>query len=259
MRIPAARRVIVVTLLACFARAAIADELAPEIPRTAAVALSGLGFVLAAEATPGTFMPAQCRWCEPPGFDRSVRDALRWSNPGSASTLSHVELAAVTVGLASADLAARRDLRRGAEDLLVATEAIALAEVGIEVLKLTTARRRPAAWAAGVRRDAGDDASFASGHAAAAFAAAGAFGTIAHLRGGSAVPVYAAGFAAAAGVGYLRVAGDRHWLSDVAAGAALGTAVGVAAPLLLHRRSGSSASPVSISAGPGVATLTIAF
>jgi membrane-associated phospholipid phosphatase len=55
------------------------------------------------------------------------------------------------------------------------------------------------------------------------------------------------------------MAADRHWLSDVAAGAVLGTAVGIAAPLLLHRASGSSPPSFALSAGPGVATLTVAF
>jgi membrane-associated phospholipid phosphatase len=256
--LPRVRIVTLTLLLGCFAQPAnAADELAPEPARTAAVAASALGLVLGAELTAGTFLPAQCRWCGPPAFDRSVRDALRWSDTSRANLLSHVTVTALGLGLATADFAARGDLNRGAEDLLVAVEAIAVAGVATEVVKFAAARRRPYAWAAGVRRDANDDSSFPSGHAAAAFAAAGAFGTIAHLRGDSAAPVYAAGFAAATGVAYLRVAADRHWLSDVATGAALGTAIGVAMPLLLHRRSASSRSSVAFSAGPGVATLTI--
>jgi membrane-associated phospholipid phosphatase len=40
----------------------------------------------------------------------------------------------------------------------------------------------------------------------------------------------------ASGVGYLRVAGEAHWLTDVLAGAAMGGGVGFAVPWLLHRR-----------------------
>jgi membrane-associated phospholipid phosphatase len=260
MRLRRVRIVIPGILLGCFVQpAAASDRLAPEPARTAAIAASALGLILGAELTPGTLMPAQCRWCDPPAFDRSVRDALRWSDTSRANLLSHVAVSSVGLGLATADFAARGDLDRGAEDLLVAVEAIAIAGVATEVVKFAAARRRPYAWAAGVRREANDDTSFPSGHAAAAFAAAGAFGTIAHLRGDSAAPVYAVGFAAATGVAYLRMAADRHWLSDVATGAALGTAIGVAAPLLLHRRSASSRSSVAFSAGPGVATLAISF
>jgi membrane-associated phospholipid phosphatase len=57
------------------------------------------------------------------------------------------------------------------------------------------------------------------------------------LRGYAGWPwVYAGGFTAAAAVGYLRMAGDKHWLADVAAAAAIGTASGLLTPLLLHRK-----------------------
>jgi membrane-associated phospholipid phosphatase len=58
---------------------------------------------------------------------------------------------------------------------------------------------------------------------------------VARLRGYPAWPaVYAAGFGAAAAVGYLRIAADEHWLSDVVAAAAVGAGLGVAVPLLFH-------------------------
>src|SRR5690349_11094924 len=67
MRLRSVRIVIVTTLLGCFARrAGGADELAPEPARTAAVASLALGLILGAELTPGTLVPAQSTWCEPP-------------------------------------------------------------------------------------------------------------------------------------------------------------------------------------------------
>jgi membrane-associated phospholipid phosphatase len=39
----------------------------------------------------------------------------------------------------------------------------------------------------------------------------------------------------ASAVGYLRVAGDQHWATDVLAGAAVGGLVGWAVPWVFHR------------------------
>lgn len=76
-----------------------------------------------------------------------------------------------------------------------------------------------------------------SGHASGTFAGAAAFGTVAMLRGYPGWPwLSAAGFTSATAISYLRMAADRHWLTDVVAGAALGTGIGIAVPLLLHRK-----------------------
>jgi membrane-associated phospholipid phosphatase len=129
---------------------------------------------------------------------------------------------------------------------------MALAAAATQVAKFTFARRRPAAWAAGARTSPDDDRAFFSGHVATAFAAAGAFGTVARLRGYPHWPaVYAAGFAGAAAIGYLRMAADEHWLTDVVAGAAVGTALGIGVPLLLH--SGCGEERVSIAPLAGAA------
>jgi membrane-associated phospholipid phosphatase len=241
----------------CIARPAAGDDLAPEAPRTAIVAGASLALVGVAELARDRLVPPTCRWCDPPALDRHARDAFLWSDPHAASVLSDVAVVALPVALAGADLAARGDARRAGEDALVAVESIALAEVGTEVVKFSVVRRRPGAVAAGARQSADDDLSFFSGHTSGAFAAAAAFGTVARLRGDRAAwAVYAAGFTAAAGVGYLRVAADKHWLTDVAAGAAFGTAVGVAVPLVLHRR---SAPGPSVSVGPRSVVLQLAF
>ena len=46
--------------------------------------------------------------------------------------------------------------------------------------------------------------------------------------------------------GYLRIAADKHYLSDVLTGALVGSAFGVAMPYFLHRR--GAAIPVSVTA-----------
>src|SRR5437870_2234290 len=85
------------------------------------------------------------------------------------------------------------------------------------------------------RASADDDASFYSGHTSAAFAVATSFATCASMRGdGEAWVAWAAGLPLAALTGYLRIAADRHYLSDVLVGAGAGTLFGTLVPRLLH-------------------------
>lgn len=100
------------------------------------------------------------------------------------------------------------------------------------------------------------DESFPSGHSALAFAAATSFAVLA-LRAAPAdsrTPWLVAGaYLLASGEGALRVASGEHFLSDVAAGAALGAGIGyLAASLRLRPRAGAQGS------GEGVAALVSA-
>lgn len=212
------------------------QPLAVNVPVTAAVAAGGLALWGAGELAKGELTPSTCRWCTPTALDRHVRAQVVWSDPNAAGVLSSVLVFALPASLAGADfLFAGRDVRRASEDVLVSMEAVALAAVSVQLAKSASARRRPAAWAAGVRTGPDDDRAFFSGHVATAFAAAGAFGTVAKMRGYPEWPaVYAIGFSVATTVGYLRMAADEHWLTDVAAAAAVGSALGIAVPLLLH-------------------------
>jgi membrane-associated phospholipid phosphatase len=68
--------------------------------------------------------------------------------------------------------------------------------------------------------------------------------------------VYGIGFTAAATTSYLRMAADEHWLTDVLAGAAVGTAVGIGLPWL-HRR--AVARHVQLSPMRGGLALAVRF
>ena len=79
--------------------------------------------------------------------------------------------------------------------------------------------------------------SFFSLDTAWAFAIASSATTLSYLHGYSSTKYVAigSGFLAAT-AGTLRIVGDAHWATDVLTGAAVGTAIGIAVPVLLHPR-----------------------
>lgn len=113
--------------------------------------------------------------------------------------------------------------------------------------------------------------SFWSGHTSGAFTVAGLMcmhhAYLPLYGGGAAEPLTCAtAVAAAATVGYLRMAADQHFLTDVLVGAAVGTMSGLGVPWLLHYRGGAQAdargtgrsgSPISIHVAPGPLGLAV--
>jgi membrane-associated phospholipid phosphatase len=205
-----------------------------------------------------------CRWCEPSQFDRGARDLLRWRDTKAAASASDTLLLAVPLGsLAAAAWLGGRDggWREAAEDVLAVAGALALTAPITDMAKHGTARLRPGAWAAGGPSGEGDLHAFFSGHTSRTFAAATAAAQVARLRGRSSWKwIAAVGFAASAATGYLRVAADAHWATDVIAGAAAGTAIGLAVPpLVLRRRSEALAKGRGLQLAPAPGGLALVF
>lgn len=143
----------------------------------------------------------------------SLADAGTWL--GNAAVLFPVMGAVYGAGWATDSGAAQET---GAMGL----EALALGGVEADVMKYAAQRERP---------DGADKYSFPSGHATESFAVASVLGSQYGWEAG--VPAYlAAGF-----VGYSRLQNDKHWLSDVVAGAGLGILSGRAV-YRAHRRAG---------------------
>jgi membrane-associated phospholipid phosphatase len=190
--------------------------------------------------------PATCRWCQVNSLDSSVRDALVWSDTGAANVASNVGAYAIvplaTVGLTA--LAAEHDgrLPEMAGNSLVITEAVALSGALNQIVKFAAGRERPFVHALPASEKpltsnpADNNVSFYSSHTSFAFSLATASGTVASMRKYRLAPlVWAAGMVSAAAVGYLRIAADRHYFTDVLAGAAVGAGIGFAVPSLFHR------------------------
>jgi membrane-associated phospholipid phosphatase len=223
-------------------------ELRLDAPVSLATTGGALTAVLAAELLKPWIAPPACRICGTDALDGWARDALRWRDAEAAARASDVLLAGVPLlaGGALALSAARAGGGRTAgEDLLMVGEATSLALLATEVAKLAAGRARPYAWAdPAAARDRDAFLSFWSGHAAVTFAAASAAGTVARLRGYRSWPwITGLGLAGAAGCGWLRIAGDRHWALDVLAGAAVGSLAGFGLPVWLHGRRGAGAAP----------------
>jgi membrane-associated phospholipid phosphatase len=150
------------------------------------------------------------------------------------------------------------------DDLLPAaaayTEALSLTFIAKDLLKLAFPKARPYAYAGaelGGDLLAEADESFPSGHTALAFCAATSFAVLGLelAADNPATPwLVAGGYCLATATGVLRVVSGNHFLSDVAAGAALGTGIGwlvTAAHIrLAGTDDGGAAGPLRFQIGP---------
>jgi membrane-associated phospholipid phosphatase len=171
---------------------------------------------------------ASCAPCAPGNLIGLDRGVISW-NSVAARRGSNVLLVGVVGGAALASVGGLEPARaRG--DVAVLANALSWTAAATEWLKVGVHRARPALYRSGAVAAAADKDNregFPSGHASVAFAAATAYATLAarqqlpHARR-NAILLYAG----ALSVGVLRVAGGRHFPTDVAAGAALGTGIG---------------------------------
>lgn len=183
----------------------------------------------------------ECRLCGPPNeVDTAVRDALVWSpeRTETANTISDVVswgmVPALSAGLLSGTLP-DTTWANAIDDITPMLESIMVAGWITRGIKIKVARKRPYAYFT-KRRGADENVSFPSGHSSRAFATATAAGVIAHVRGYRAEPyIWVGGMTIAATTAYLRIAADRHYLTDVLVGSLLGVAVGLTVPLLMRR------------------------
>jgi membrane-associated phospholipid phosphatase len=195
-----------------------------------------------------TWKNTECGICDSNSFDEHARDALRWSDTAAAQRSADL-LANLGIPLLAAGDALRstRAWGNAGRDVLVVAEAASLTTLATTVAKSGFARLRPGLEATPGQHP-GAYHSLWSGHTSFAFSVAVAQAMQDTLRGDEAAPwVWAIGLTLATSVGYFRVAGDNHWMTDVIAGAAVGTAFGVGVPLLEQRL----VRGVSIAPAPG--------
>jgi membrane-associated phospholipid phosphatase len=203
--------------------------------------------------------PTECRWCDrtDQGYpdlntlDRTMRRV--WLAPRSAHThlrnLSHV-LAfglipagglAVAAGLAASPRPSgvRADgfWTRFLVSSLILVEAAAVASCIYQIVAMSAGRQRPEAHFAipPATGEVWQNISFFSGHTTLAFSLVTAAGTLARLQKWRWEGlVWAVGLPLAMATGYSRAAADRHYFTDVLAGAAVGSLVGWGIATLGH-------------------------
>jgi membrane-associated phospholipid phosphatase len=208
-----------------------------------AVVIGGFGavYLLSEFAVKDKLAAEECAWCDPPGVDEATRDALRWNHTRRADILSTVTGYALppfaTMGLLVASTWGEGDKRRWFDDVAPVLEATIAVGIVNQLAKFIVARARPEVAFAEPGREASidDHTSFFSGHTMAVFAQTVAAGTIARRRGYALEPaIWATGLTLGATTAYLRIAADKHYLSDVLAGAAIGSAFGYLVPRIFH-------------------------
>jgi len=186
-------------------------------------------------------------WCETNGFDVALNEALVWSNPRAAATTSHTFTIGLTPVAAFGSLvvsAVGADHGTYAiQDSVIVLDAFLVATGANSIAKISARRQRPAFhYGREDETEAADHpdeefVSFYSGDTTWAFSIAASASTLAFLRRYEHAEWIAVGTGVLALTGsVLRISADMHWATDVLAGAAAGTAIGIGIPVLLHSR-----------------------
>ncbi len=219
---------------------ALSYDLRIDLPVMVAAAGGFIALDRAAGSLAGT-----CRWCESNGLDDAFRSAFRRNDPKPARVTSDVFAIAapfVAVGLGAIVAADEGRVSDTGVNALVVGEATSVAMLLNSIAKVSFARERPFVHAlpedqkASTPSPGDNNVSFFSGHATWTFALATSAGTVASMRGYRLAPVvWSVGLMLATSTSYLRMAGDKHYFTDVLGGALVGSAVGVALPLIFHR------------------------
>lgn len=237
-----------------------AHELRYNVAYDVAVITGSVALVLGSEYFKA-IKPQTCRWCDRDdnqdhlnGLDRWARNSFRWKDPRQAQFDSGViaflvQPAAATLEMIAASTADNAG-RAFPVDFLIISEAVAVSTLLNQTTKLVFARERPFVHAMSAddrlktALPSDNNVSFFSGHTALGFTLASAAGTVASLRGYSLAPlVWSTLMPLAAASGYLRLAADKHYFTDVMTGALIGTAVGVLLPVLFHGHDGDNFVP----------------
>ena len=170
---------------------------------------------------------------------------LRWKNPRLAGRISDGGLALSMVsalGFSTGAGAFDHDTPAHlAENTTIVIEAMAMAMTMNQLTKFFAGRQRPCAHF-GLAKDrpcfsdgSDNNLSSFSGHATFTTSLAVANGMVATMRQYRLAPlVWATGAVIAVSTSYLRLAADKHYLSDVVTGTVIGAAVGFFIPYLFH-------------------------
>ncbi|MGZ3418529.1 MAG: phosphatase PAP2 family protein [Polyangiales bacterium] len=203
---------------------------------------------------------APAKWKGGVLMDNAAASAFTATTPAGRDRASRISdyflFGTMALPFIDAGIAAARNPDVGWQLAVIDTGAYALNGLLTTIVKRTVLRERPSVAHCAPGQQCQNSESFFSGHASAAFTAAGlvcaehqALGIYGNkLADGAAC---ATALAAAAATGMLRVVADKHYMTDVLTGAAVGLASGYLLPTLIHWSSKEpSASPSLATTGP---------
>lgn len=195
--------------------------------------------------------PDSCRWCDRDApesdtlntIDRRLRNTVHWTKEETAQTLSDITAYALTplLGLGLID--------HFGVNALVVMEAVVITASLTQLVKLSVARERPnvhfkTSRERNLETNADRILSFPSGHTSFAFSLAAASATVAFMQDYPSAPwILGLGLLSSSLTGYFRMAADKHYLTDVLAGAALGSFVGFSIPYFFHKPVADKSDP----------------
>lgn len=207
--------------------------------------------------------PDKCRWCSRDdlgrdalnGFDRSIRSSLLWDNTGTADKLSWVTAFAPVGLIVGVNRGHLRDMA------LPVLQAYGTTYFVTHIVKVAAGRERPVVHFGG-RVSHGANASFFSGHSSGAFSLVFALARVNTARNDPNTKwIWMVGVPLAASTAYLRVAADKHYMTDVLTGAAVGATLGWWMPQWWGPSSASEASGARVVPAllPGGAELSFSW
>jgi membrane-associated phospholipid phosphatase len=180
--------------------------------------------------------------CTPPDDMPGYDSAILGRYSPSAHSAANVIVMTLVLGPPLWSALDSRDASAWFADSVVHGESLLLTQGLTQIVKFAVRRPAPLVYDESVPiadRESRDGArSFWSGHTATAFSAATTHAVtywLRHPRDPWRFTVLAADLTAAAAVGLLKMEAGYHYPSDVAAGALVGTSIGVLVPML-HRR-----------------------
>lgn len=165
-------------------------------------------------------------------------------------------------GASLATLLLAEGVKNGPNDVVVIAESTIVASVAAGIVSPMAGRPRPLVYGttapASVRENGTSGLSFFSGHTATAFGAVvSTFVTVHRLHPDDFWPYYVllGGVAIASFEGYTRVLSGSHFPTDVIAGAAAGTMIGILIPAMHASPNRVALQPVTVSGGGGLAVV----